>query len=159
MTHRVANYKELMFNVRTVPVFAKLPTVEPGSLKPIPGKMAVVDSTNNRVISVVSSSCQLVPNKHALKYARQCCAAAVPELPSGEWDVGGAYAPQSHGHCHIDLQHKTANLDFSAVAAAQKPDAYGPYVRVTNSYNGTRAFRFDIGFMHRVCSKGLVVPQ
>ena len=159
MTHRITDYRDLLFGVRTVPVYAKLPSVEPGSMQPIPGKMAVVNCIDNSVISVVSKGYQLVPNTDALRYARQCCEAAFPDLPSSEWEVSGADAPKSCGHCHIDLRHNTAKLDFSAVAANEKPDTYGPYIRVTNSYNQTRALRFEIGFMRKVCSNGLVLPE
>ena len=39
-----------------------------------------------------------------------------------------------------------------------RPDAYGPFIRVTNSYNGLRALTFDIGFYRKVCKNGLVLP-
>src|SRR5262249_6975269 len=38
-------------------------------------------------------------------------------------------------------------------------DAYGPFIRVTNSYNGLRALAFDIGFYRKVCRNGLIVPN
>jgi hypothetical protein len=52
--------------------------------------------------------------------------------------------------CHIDLVHRTAALDFADVRAGQRPDAFGPFIRVTNSYSALRALAFDIGFYRKV---------
>jgi hypothetical protein len=36
---------------------------------------------------------------------------------------------------------------------------FGPFIRVTNSYNGLRALAFDIGFYRKVCKNGMIVPD
>jgi hypothetical protein len=36
---------------------------------------------------------------------------------------------------------------------------FGPFIRVTNSYNGLRALAFDIGFFRKVCKNGLILPE
>jgi hypothetical protein len=38
-------------------------------------------------------------------------------------------------------------------------DAFGPFIRVTNSYNGLRALAFDIGFFRKVCKNGMILPE
>ncbi len=53
--------------------------------------------------------------------------------------------------------HRTAALDL--VLPGRRPEAFGPFVRVTNSYNGSRALAFDIGFYRKVCSNGLIAPE
>lgn len=55
--------------------------------------------------------------------------------------------------------HKTSALEFCDVPADQKPDIFGPFIRVTNSFNGLRALGFDIGFYRKVCKNGLILPQ
>jgi hypothetical protein len=40
-----------------------------------------------------------------------------------------------------------------------RPDAFGPFIRVTNSYNGLRALGFDIGYYRKVCKNGLILPE
>jgi Domain of unknown function (DUF932) len=47
-------------------------------------------------------------------------------------------------------------LDFSVVSPQERPDVYGPFVRVSNSYNGLRALSFNIGFYRKVCTNGLI---
>jgi hypothetical protein len=50
-------------------------------------------------------------------------------------------------------------LDFSVVPSVDRPEAFGPFIRVTNSYNGHRALTFDIGFYRKVCKNGLILPD
>jgi len=63
------------------------------------------------------------------------------------------------GYCHIDLIHNSAALDFTFVPPHQRPEAFGPFIRVTNSYNSLRALAFDIGFYRKVCKNGLIIPD
>lgn len=83
----------------------------------------------------------------------------LPETKPGEWEVKAIDAPSTAGYCHIDLVHNSTALDFTFVQADQRPDAFGPFIRVTNSYNGLRALGFDIGFFRKVCKNGLIVPD
>ena len=159
MSNKVVDYRDLMFPVRTVGVFAELCEGVEQSRRRIPGKKAIVDCTNDRVISVVSDNYQVVTNREAVDYAFQCCEAAFPEVPLESWEVNSADAPLTRGHCHIDLTHNSAKLQFDLVIASRIPDTYGPFVRVTNSYNRTRALGFEIGFMRKVCRNGMILPQ
>lgn len=159
MTNRITNHRDLLFPVRTVGVFAELCEGVEASRQRIPGKKAIVNCTNGRVISVVSDKYQVVTNRDAVDYAFRCCKAAFPEVPEDSWDINGTDAPLTGGHCHFDLTHSSAKLQFDWVSASQRPDAYGPFIRVTNSYNRKRALGFNIGFMRKVCSNGMILPQ
>ena len=68
-------------------------------------------------------------------------------------------APSTAGHCTIDLKHNSTALDFSFVPPHKRPEAFGPFIRVTNSYNGLRALGFDIGFFRKVCKNGMILPD
>ena len=57
------------------------------------------------------------------------------------------------------MTHNSARLRFDSVSASLRPDTYGPFIRVTNSYNRKRALGFAIGFMRKVCSNGMILPQ
>lgn len=153
------DYNDLLFPVRTVPVFAELRHADQPSLCPIPGQKAIVDCTNDRVISVVSSDYRLVSNRDALIYAHRCCEALFPDVPARAWRVRQAHAPESRGHCHMDIMHASAKLDFHWNAGGQQKDPYAPFVRVTNSYNRTRSLGFTIGFLRMVCGNGMILPS
>jgi hypothetical protein len=38
-------------------------------------------------------------------------------------------------------------------------EAFTPFVRITNSYNGSRALRIDVGFLREHCSNGVIFEQ
>lgn len=126
---------------------------------PIDGKLAVVDTEHNRVLGVVGRAYRLVSNQEAVDFAYECCRAVFPDTRPIEWEVNAADAPSTRGHCYIDLVHNSTALDFAFVAAKEKPDAFGPFIRVTNSYNGLRALTFDIGLYRKVCRNGLILPD
>ena len=108
---------------------------------------------------MVSSSrgAGLVTNHQALDWTFLCCRTVFPETESSEWDVKAIDAPPTAGHCCIDLVHNSTVLDFSLVSPQGRPDVFGPFIRVTNSYNGLRALAFDIGFFRKVCTNGLIL--
>lgn len=153
------DYNDLLFPVRTVPVFAELRQDDPSSLRPVPGQKAIVDCTNDRVISVVSSEYQLVTNREALDYAHECCKALFPEVPATSWRVRQAHAPKSRGHCHMDVMHASAEFGFEWKVSGQDPEHFAPFVRVTNSYNRTRRLGFNIGFLRMICENGMILPS
>ena len=159
MSERLTEEREVFFPVKMASVYTKLPN---GDFRRVPGKRAVVNLDTNQPVSVVGEQYQLVTNQEAADLARECCKTAFPEVQPEEWNVGSVDAPSTGGHCRIDLRHSTNGLDFpyqGDVRPNDKPDVYGPFVRVTNSYNGRYALRLVIGFMRKVCSNGLILPQ
>jgi hypothetical protein len=154
---RLRTIEEILFPVEETRLF-----VFPGSGgRPVkvPGKKAVVHGYTGRVLGIAGREYRLVTNFEALEWAYQCCQTVFPETRREEWSVKAADAPSTGGHCFIDLVHHSTHLDFRFVPAGDRPDAFGPFIRVTNSYNGLRALSFDIGFLRKVCSNGLILPE
>jgi hypothetical protein len=54
--------------------------------------------------------------------------------------------------------HRTHVLNYLGSEIGQS-DPYTPFLRVTNSLNGARALRFDIGFMRKHCSNGVIFEE
>jgi len=156
---RLTKIDEVLFPVEEHPVFVSVRTGSGERRLSVPDKKAIVNKETNRVLGVVSRGYRLVTNLEALKWAYQCCLTAFPETKPGEWEVKATDAPRTGGHCFIDLVHNSAALDFQFVPAKDRPDAFGPFIRVTNSYNGLRALAFDIGFFRKVCKNGLILPE
>lgn len=159
MQQKLDHHNDLFFPVRAVPVFAEIRRGSNLQMEPIPGQRAIVNCATDQVISVVSENYRVVTNREALEYAHLCCRAAFPEGANQDWRVLEAYAPSTMGSCCIDLVHPGSTLEFSGPVFRGKPDAFGPFVRVTNSYNRSRALRFEIGFFRKVCSNGMILPQ
>jgi hypothetical protein len=155
---RLNQLKDILFPVEEHPVFVSMKTASGEQRLPVPGKKAIVNRDSGRVVGVVSRGYRLVSNREALDMACECCRAVFPETKPGEWEVRATDAPATGGHCFIDLAHNTTTLDFTFVPAKDRPDVFGPFIRVTNSYNGLRALAFDIGFYRKVCKNGLILP-
>ena len=156
---RIIDNHELLFPVVKEPIFAYHP--RGGEKIRIPGRMAVLNANTMDVLGVVGRDYHLVSNRKAIEYARKCASAVFEGTVEEEWEVLGADAPQSRTYCHIDLKHKTGKLDFDYVMVGTReevPDTYGPYIRVTNSYNGRRALKFAIGYYRKVCKNGMTAP-
>ncbi|MCY4141874.1 MAG: DUF932 domain-containing protein [Rhodobacteraceae bacterium] len=155
---------EVLFPVKMVPVYTKLSTAgsRTGSLIRIPGKRTIVNLRTGTPVSIVGSGYRLVTNEEALDAAYECCSAVFPETHQSEWDLGPVFAPSTGSYCHIDLIHSTAALQFDFLMEGSRPEVpntFGPFIRVTNSYNSMRALSFSVGFMQKTCSNGLVGPS
>ncbi len=155
---RLTHLDDVLFPVAEHPVFVSLPDGKTVRHVPVPEKKAIVNMTRNRVLGIVSRDYRLVSDREALEWAAQCCRTVFPETKPAEWDVSATDAPSTGGHCTIDLKHNSTALDFSFVPPHQRPEAFGPFIRVTNSYNGLRALGFDIGFYRKVCKNGMILP-
>lgn len=156
---RLSQLEDVLFPVEEHPVFVSVKTASGEQRLPVPDKKAIVNRDSGRVLGVVSRGYRLVSNREALDMAYECCRTVFPETKPGEWEVRATDAPGTGGHCFIDLAHNSTTLDFTFVPAKERPDAFGPFIRVTNSYNGLRALAFDIGFYRKVCKNGLILPK
>jgi hypothetical protein len=156
---RLTKLENVLFPVDEHPVFVSVKRTTGEQRLPVPFKKAVVNRTNGRVLGIVSRDYRLVSNEEALKGAFQCCEAVFPETHPSEWEVKAVDGPATGGHCFMDLVHNSTALDFQYVPAKEKPEVFGPFIRVTNSYNGLRALAFDIGFFRKVCKNGLILPE
>lgn len=156
---RLTQLDDVLFPVEEHPVFVSVKTGSAEKRLPVPEKKAIVNTKSGRVLGVVGRGYRLVSNQEALDMASECCRTVFPDTKPGEWEVKAADAPGTGGHCFIDLVHNSTVLDFTFVPAKDRPDAFGPFIRVTNSYNGLRALAFDIGFYRKVCKNGLILPD
>lgn len=156
---RLSQIDDVLFSVEEHPVFVNIRAKSGERRLSVPDKKAIVNAETGRVLGVVSRGYRLVTNRQALDWAYQCCQKVFPETKHSEWQVKVIDAPATGGHCFIDLMHNSTALDFTFVPAKDRPDAFGPFIRVINSYNGLRALVFDIGFFRRVCTNGMILPE
>jgi hypothetical protein len=156
---RLSQLADVLFQVEERPVFAVFRDASGERRLPAPDKKAIVNVATQRVLGIVGRGYRLVSNREALEWAHQCCRSVFPETSDVEWEVSATDAPSTGAYCRIDLVHRTARLDFGDVRAGARPEAFGPFIRVTNSYNTLRALAFDIGFYRKVCRNGLIAPE
>jgi hypothetical protein len=150
--------QDLLFGVDQVPVEAVIGTNGHTRRITIPGKKALVNQRTGHILGVVSRDYRVVTNQEAVALAREACGIAFPGISPMEWEAKRASAPRTLSFAHIDLMHRTHVLNYYDTAVG-KNDPFTPFLRVTNSFNGARALRFDIGFMRKHCSNGVIFEE
>jgi hypothetical protein len=157
MKHQTSVH-DLLFDVDQVPIEAVVGSNGSTRRISIPGKKALVNKLTGLVLGVVSRDYRVVTNQEAVNLARDVCEKAFPGLSSVEWEAKRAAAPRTLSYAFIDLMHKTHVLNYWD-SEIKKDDPFTPFLRVTNSFNGARALRFDIGFMRKHCSNGVIFEE
>jgi hypothetical protein len=150
--------QDLLFGVDQVPVEAVIGNNGHTRRITIPGKKALINQHSGQVLGVVSRDYRVVTNQEAVNLAREACGIAFPSISPMEWEAKRASAPRTLSYAHIDLMHRTHVLNYYDTAVG-KNDPFTPFLRVTNSFNGARALRFDIGFMRKHCSNGVIFEE
>lgn len=118
-----------------------------------PGYKAATNPETGKVFSIVTVGYRLVTNQEALDLAKQCFQQLFGQDDATQMVVFNDVTPQSRSFCHIDLihQHYTVNIWAKEI--------WLPYLRVTNSYNRSRALRFDLGFCRKLCDNGMIFEK
>lgn len=150
--------QDLLFDVEQVPIEAIVGSNGNTRRISIPGKKALIHQRTGNVLGVVSRDYRVVTNQEAVKLAQEVCEKAFPGLSSVEWEAKRAAAPRTLSYAFIDLIHRTHVLNYWD-NEIKKDDPFTPFLRVTNSFNGARALRFDIGFMRKHCSNGVIFEE
>ena len=152
---RITEFDDLMFPVELCPVYYTHIGIDGTELeKNVPNRQVVVNKRSGKFFDVVSNSYQLVSNKQALDMGEKYCADLFGTDELDNIEVFKVDAPSTGSHCHIDLVHRSYAMDLWDKQA--ESDIYIPYLRVTNSYNRSRALRFDIGLCRKVCLNGTI---
>ena len=146
--------QSVLFPVEEVNVYAE---TEPGRMEKIVRKKALINADTRDVLAVVSKAYQVVLNRDALRLAEKCCIAAFPNTAPANWRVFSVEAPKSGGHCRIDLTHNGEIPAYDWTFSRSAQERYDPFVRVTNSYNGTRRFAIHFGLVRFKCTNGIVI--
>jgi hypothetical protein len=150
--------QDLLFDVDQVPIEAILGSKDNTRRISIPGKKALIHQGTGLVLGVVSRDYRVVTNQEAVNLAQEVCEKAFPGLSSVEWQAKRAAAPRTLSYAFIDLLHRTHVLNYWD-SVIKKDDPFTPFLRVTNSFNGARALRFDIGFMRAHCANGVIFEE
>lgn len=156
---RLATLDDVLFRVDVVPATAFIETTSGTRLVRAPTTRLIVDVDHERVVGTVGDGYRLVTNEQALDWARRCGQAVFPKTTAEDWTVISVDGPSTGSYCRIDVGHRKTVLDFSLKSPGLLQEAFGPFIRVTNSFNGQRALRFDIGLLRRMCTNGMLITD
>jgi hypothetical protein len=156
---RLIKLEDVLFPVEEHPVYVRVSDSTHERQLSVPAKKAIVNRSSMRVLGIVGRDYRLITNREALDLGLQCSRLVFPDTKPNEWEVHVVDAPATGGYCYFDIVHNSTALDFTFVPAKQRLETFGPFIRVTNSYNTVRALAFDIGFYRKVCKNGLILQD
>ena len=151
---RVTTIDDLMFPVELRPVYTKLEIDGKITSIKMPKSRVVVNKKSTTPLGVVGSNYKLITNSEAVDLGIKCCAELFGSSEADNIEIFQVDAPSTASYCHIDLVHK--NYIMNLWDEDNQSEVYIPYIRVTNSYNRSRALRFDIGFCRKICFNGII---
>lgn len=119
----------------------------------LPKYRAVVNKENGEILSVVTTSYKLVTNEEAVALAEQAFKAVFSATDTNEMTVFNVRQSSRKTICQVDLVHRNYRV------AVLQDDIWVPFLRVTNSYNKSRALQFDLGFSRKYCDNGCIFEE
>ena len=148
-THRI---DEVLFDVKLQNVYSEFRFPNTLFNLPVstPNYRSVVNQSNGKIISIVGKNYQLVRNREAIEMGKQIFRQLYPDVRSDELIPYKVIAPQSLASVHIDLIHKDVNF------SVWEQETWLPFLRTTNSYNRSVALSFEVGFVRKLCSNGVL---
>ncbi len=152
---RITEFDKIMFPVELRSVYSEYVNSKGEKTRiSVKNSKAVVNTESGYVLGVVNKDYRLITNQQAYDLGKKCCVEVFGASEATNIDVFKIDAPSTGSYCHIDLVH--TNYAMNLWGGRSRSDVYLPYIRVTNSYNTSRALRFDIGFCREICSNGVI---
>lgn len=148
-THQI---NDVLFDVSLQEVYCNTQRANSIFKQPVttPRYKAVINKQNGQIVSVVGNSYRLIPNKDALAMGMELFRGLYPYVKVDDLIPYKVVAPASKASVHIDLIHRDVNFKV------WEQEYWLPFLRVTNSYNRTYALAFEIGFVRKLCSNGML---
>lgn len=116
---------------------------------------AIVNKNTNEIVSVVSNNYKLLSNKEAIERGKQVFQKLFSNVKADDLIPFKVIAPRTLASCYIDFIHRDVKLSHSA----WEQDTWFPFLRVSNSYNRSVAFKLELGFIRELCSNGVIFQK
>jgi len=153
---RNTNLQEALFPVGFADVFIEGMTNEesfqPVNI-PVDKYQAIINQDNGDVLCVVTKDYKLITNEQALELGKECYKRIFNISDTKEFEVFNIITSSTKTICYIDVVKKGYEVNI------WKQEVYLPYIRITNSYNKTRALSFDLGFCRKLCDNGVIFEK
>lgn len=146
------NLNEVLFDVELHDVYSNLSKSGTQNLEPVHAKFhkAIVNKENGHIVSIVGKNYRLITNKEALEMGKYLFCRLYPAVKIEELIPYNVITPLSKASAHIDLIHESVNF------MVLEQEDWLPFLRITNSYNRSCALSFEIGFVRKLCSNGVM---
>jgi len=150
---RRTDLKQVIFPLRIQSVYFEEYRGENTVKRKIPHSQVIVNAETGDPISIVSKEYRVVTNEEAIEFGKKCFKELFNTVNTDDLEIFNIIAPETRSFCHIDLIHKKYQVNIG------RQEVYLPFIRITNSYNRSRALSFDIGFCREICDNGAIFEE
>jgi hypothetical protein len=152
---------EILFGVETKPLFVE---IEQNNINGLfgsnqektrivaKGYRAVINKSTQDILGVVSSNYHLISNADAIEKGKEAFK-EIFNISLNDLIVNKVITSKNKTFCHVDLIHPNVNFNV------WEQDCWYPFIRVTNSYNRTFALSYELGFVRKLCSNGVIFDK
>jgi hypothetical protein len=146
------NLNDVLFDVDLNDVYSYFNL--PGTQNPepvyAPYHKAIVNKQNGHIVSIVGKNYRLISNKEAFEMGKNLFCRLYPFVKVNELLPYNVITPAFKASAHIDLIHESVNF------MVLEQEDWLPFLRISNSYNRSCALSFEIGFVRKLCSNGVM---
>jgi hypothetical protein len=123
----------------------------------VPHKKALIAADTGDIVGIVGAGYQIFTNQQAVSLCHRFCLEAFSDTTASEWTFVEGHGPGTRSWAAMDIHHRAHAMNLMGNGGPS--ETFTPFVRITNSYNGTRALRIDVGFLRVHCSNGVIFEQ
>jgi hypothetical protein len=123
----------------------------------VPHKKALIAADTGDIVGIVGAGYQIFTNQQAVTLCHKFCLEAFSDTTPAEWTFVEGHGPGTRSWAAMDIHHRAHAMNLMGNGGPS--ETFTPFVRITNSYNGTRALRIDVGFLRKHCSNGVIFEQ
>jgi hypothetical protein len=146
------------FPIEEAPVFASVTRGGKALNVRVPHKKALIAADTGDIVGIVGAGYKVFTNQQAVALCHKFCLEAFPDTKPAEWVFVEGHGPGTRSWTAMDIHHRAHTINLWDNDGGTS-ETFTPFVRITNSYNGSRALRIDVGFLRKHCSNGVIFEQ
>lgn len=150
--------KDWFFPIEEAPVLVTVTHKGVARNVRVPHKKALIAADTVDIVGIVGAGYQIFTNQQAVTLCHKFCLEAFPDTTPAEWTFVEGHGPGTRSWAAMDIHHRAHTMNLWGNEGGPS-ETFTPFARITNSYNGSRALRIDVGFLRMHCSNGVIFEQ
>jgi hypothetical protein len=156
--HLNPHRRDWFFPIEEAPVFTTVTRNGKALDVRVPHKKALIAADSGDIVGIVGAGYKVFTNQQAVTLCHKFCLEAFPDTTPAEWTFVEGHGPGTRSWAAMDIHHRAHAMNLWGNDGGAS-EIFTPFVRITNSYNGSRALRIDVGFLREHCSNGVIFEQ
>jgi len=147
-----------LFPIEQAPVYATIDLWGKMRKVRVPRKKALVAIDTGKILGIVGPNYNVLTNQEAVTLCQRICLKLFPDTKIDQWSLEQVHGPDSRSWASLDIHHWSSHMLLTD-SRDGPGDFFTPFVRITNSFNRSRARRIDVGFMNGPTRNGFIFEQ